>query len=250
MDWLAKLLTCVVALVMFTDSSTRAQDAVPSEIMARTHFIRWGAEAGTAFTVEYQGKVYLITAKHVVTGIPDRNAVIQVPVGDKWEDYQTTNTVYPSSPDVDIPILATDEKQAQPYVIEPTSGSSAVKFGQQLWFIGYPYGTGSNIPGHAFRFLKRGTMSAIDSLNKSAIIYYIDGFNNPGFSGGPIVFWDFSLHKYEILGVVQGYREEAAKTIVNGHQVDTLYLVNSGILISYSIVHAMDAIKTFADAKH
>jgi hypothetical protein len=93
-------------------------------------------------------------------------------------------------------------------------------------------------------------MSAIDSLNKSAIVYYIDGFNNPGFSGGPIVFWDFSLHKYEILGVVQGYREEAAKTIVNGQQVDTTYLVNSGILISYTIVHAMDAIKAFADAKH
>jgi hypothetical protein len=47
-----------------------------------------------------------------------------------------------------------------------------------------------------------------------------------------------------------GYREEAAKTIVNGHQVDTAYLVNSGILVSYSIVHAMDAIKAFADAKH
>jgi S1-C subfamily serine protease len=249
-DWLAKLLTCLVALVIFTDSSTWAQDAVPTEIMARTQFIRWGAEAGTAFTLGYLGKLYIITAKHVVAGVPDTNAVIQVRVGDRWEDYQTTNTIYPSSPDVDIAIFATNEKQVEPYAIEPISGSSGVTFGQQLWFIGYPYGIGSNIPGHAFPFLKRGTMSAVDSSNKSAIVYYIDGFNNPGFSGGPIVFWDFSLHKYEILGVVQGYKEEAAKTIVNGHQVDTAYLVNSGILVSYSIVHAMEAIKAFADAKH
>jgi S1-C subfamily serine protease len=119
-------------------------------------FIRWGAEAGTAFTVEYQGKLYIITAKHVVAGITDTNAVIQVRVGDKWEDYQTTNTIYPSSPDVDIAIFATNEKQAQPYAIEPISGSSSVTFGQQLWFIGYPYGIGSNIPGHAFPFLNEG----------------------------------------------------------------------------------------------
>jgi hypothetical protein len=58
------------------------------------------------------------------------------------------------------------------------------------------------------------------------------------------------LRKYEILAVVQGYREEAAKTIVNGRQVDTALLVNSGILTAYSIVHVMDAIKAFAEQKH
>ena len=194
MAWLIRSLTCVVALVFFTDNSTWAQDAVPSEIMARTQFIRWGAEAGTAFTVEYQGRIYLITAKHVVAGVPDTNATIQVRVGDKWEDYQTTNTIYPSSPNVDIAIFATKEKRDHPFAIEPMSGSSSVTFGQQLWFIGYPYGLGSNIPGYAFPFLKRGTMSAIESLNKSAIVYYIDGFNNPGFSGGPIIFWDFCFY--------------------------------------------------------
>jgi S1-C subfamily serine protease len=186
MSWCARFLTCIVALTIFTDTSGWAQDAVPGEIMSRTQFIRWGGEAGTAFTVEYQGKLYIITAKHVVAGVPDTNAVIQVRVGDKWEDYQTTNTIYPSSPDVDIAIFVTNEKQDQPFAIEPMSGSAGVTFGQQLWFIGYPYGLGSNISGHALPFLKRGTMSAADSSNKAAIVFYIDGFNNPGFSGGPI----------------------------------------------------------------
>ncbi len=33
-------------------------------------------------------------------------------------------------------------------------------------------------------------MSAIDATHPDAVVIYIDGFNNPGFSGGPIVFWD------------------------------------------------------------
>jgi hypothetical protein len=55
-DWLAKLLTCLVALVIFTDSSTWAQDAVPTEIMARTQFIRWGAEAEDRLHVRISGQ--------------------------------------------------------------------------------------------------------------------------------------------------------------------------------------------------
>jgi hypothetical protein len=33
-------------------------------------------------------------------------------------------------------------------------------------------------------------MSAIDARNPEAVVLYIDGFNNPGFSGGPIIYWD------------------------------------------------------------
>ena len=69
-------------------------------------------------------------------------------------------------------------------------------------------------------------MSAIDATKPDAIVIYIDGFNNPGFSGGPIVFWDFSQHVYKILGVVQGYKEDSAKVVINGQHVDTQLLVN------------------------
>ena len=86
-------------------------------------------------------------------------------------------------------------------------------------------------------------MSAIDATNQNAIVLYIDGFNNPGFSGGPIVFWSFTKHNYEIIGVVKGYREDTAKVLVNGKQIDSNILVNSGILIGYSIEHAIQAIE-------
>jgi hypothetical protein len=102
---------------------------------------------------------------------------------------------------------------------------------------------GTVIPLALIPFIKRGTMSAIDGTNSEAIVLYVDGFNNPGFSGGPIIFWSFVKHTYQIIGVVRGYREDRAKVLVNGQHVDTQFLVNSGILIGYSINHAIQAIE-------
>jgi len=92
-------------------------------------------------------------------------------------------------------------------------------------------------------------MSAIVATNPDAVVLYIDGFNNPGFSGGPIVYWDFTKHAYRILGVVKGYKEDTAKVLVNGEHVDTQLLVNSGILVGYSISHVIQAIENRAPGK-
>ena len=48
------------------------------------------------------------------------------------------------------------------------------------------------------------------------MVEYIDGFNNEGFSGGPIVYWDFDKRSYRIAGVVKGYKADTAKILVNG----------------------------------
>src|ERR1022692_1371919 len=117
--------------------------------------------------------------------------------------------------------------------------------GQQVWFLGYPFGDTAlttRMENQILPFIKRGTISAINGSKPDAIILYIDGFNNPGFSGGPIVYWAFGSHTYRILGVVQGYKVENAKMMVNGQPADTQVLVNSGILIGYSIAHAIQAI--------
>jgi hypothetical protein len=216
---------------------------VPIEILDRTLYVKTPAGTGTAFKLDYNGKMYLVTARHVVAGLPTERATLQVWKTDKWEDYPTVRTLLPPSAHADIAVLETDEKVLQPYQITvagPTEGG--VTFGQQVWFLGYPWGLGTFATGRQFPFIKRGTMSAIDASDPAATILYVDGFNNPGFSGGPIVFWSFSAHAYRILGVVQGYKEDTAKIQVSGRQVDTNLLVNSGILVGYSIDHALQAI--------
>lgn len=235
------VLVLIIIAASFMPLGALAQDAVPLEILQRTLYISFGNEAGTAFKVDYQGKVYLVTARHVVAGVPRSNATVRLWQQDHWQDYRTVRTIYPSSPDVDIAIFETNERVLTPYQVVAFESAT---FGQQVWFLGFPFGglaTRSHSGG--FAFIKRGTLSAIDSTNLDAVVLYIDGFNNPGFSGGPIICWNFSTHAYQVIGVVKGYKPEAAKAVVNGQPVDTQILVNSGILVAYSIDHAMKAIE-------
>jgi S1-C subfamily serine protease len=222
-----------------------AQEAVPGEILGRTHMIKVGDLQGTGFGVEYKNKLYFVTARHVAAGLPAKDAVIEVMKAGTWQKVHTIRTLFPPSPDVDIAVFETDEKIPVPYSILMSTDVEGPTLGQQIWFLGYPWGLGSHTQnGIEIPFIKRGTMSAIDGSNPQAPVIYIDGFNNPGFSGGPIVYWDFKAHAYRILGVVQGYKEETAKMMVNGHLADTKLLVNSGILIGYSIKHVTEAIES------
>ena len=143
-------------------------------------------------------------------------------------------------------MFQTDEKISQPFQVTLMGKTDGVTMGQQVWFLGYPFGLGSPVSSDnrtLIPFMKRGAMSAIDYTNPDAIVLYIDGFNNPGFSGGPIIFWSFTKHAYQIIGVVRGYQEDTAKVLINGQHADTPLLVNSGILIGYSIDHAIQAIE-------
>jgi S1-C subfamily serine protease len=248
-----RALTVIAAATMLlcARAEAYAQDAVLGEILSRTVFIKLKGsnEGGSAFALDYKGKLYLVTARHVIEGVAKSDAIIEVRRSDKWEDHLTVRTLYPSSADADIAVFETNETAAQPFEIAPMGipTTAGVTFGQQVWFIGYPFGMSSVMAKGsaiaALPFMKRGSMSAIDASNPDAVVFYIDGFNDPGFSGGPVIYWEFTTHKYKVLSVVIGYKPDTAKMMINGQQVDTNLLVNSGILVSYSIRHAIDAIE-------
>ena len=236
----------VLAVICFSlISAVCAQDAVPGEILQRTILIKNGNKYGSAFWVDHKGGGYLVTARHLVEGLPNTKATIEMWQDNAWKTLQTAKTLFPPSNDVDIAVLETDLKVPKPYEITTDDTGGGVTMGQQVWFLGYPFQISSQWNnGVVAPFIKRGTMSAIDAHDPNAIVIYIDGFNNPGFSGGPIVYWDFSKHKYGIAGVVKGYKPDSAKVIVNGEPMDTQLMVNSGILIGYSIKHANQAIES------
>lgn len=226
-----------------------AQDAVPFEMLTRTWMIRNTVtnKYGTGFVVEHKGLAYLVTARHMVEGLPTANASVEIWQDKMWKTIKTVKTLFPKSDEVDIAIFKLDEKIPKPYEVQLLTNDSSMTFGQRVWFLGYPYQIGSQFAseskwGGGSPFIKGGTLSAIDAHDQNAMVTYIDGFNNPGFSGGPIVFWDFKLRKYEIIAVVKGYKPEAAKIEVNGQPVDTQLMVNSGILIGYSSVHVNETI--------
>lgn len=222
-----------------------AQDAVPSEILQRTFLVKVGNSTGTAFTIDHNGSVYLITARHVAASLPESKPIFQIWRNNEWKDVQAIRRILPVSDDVDIAVLETGEKIAQPFEVAVSARDEGPTLGQQVWFLGYPFGDTaltSRMGNQILPFIKRGTISAINASKPDAVVLCIDGFNNPGFSGGPIVYWQFRKRVYRILGLVQGFRNDTAKVAVNGQQIDTNVLVNSGILTAYSIKHAVDAI--------
>ena len=240
---ISRITALTAALWLSLTSAAVAQDVVPAEILQRTMLIKVGSVEGTAFSIDYEGKLYLVTAKHVVSGLAESNATIQMRRGDRWKEVHTVKTLFPTSSDVDIAVFETSEWIKQPFQVAAMGGKEGPTFGQQVWFLGSPWGIHTRVSNGEAPFIKSGTMSAIDATDTNAVVLYIDGFNNPGFSGGPILYWDFRKHAYRLCGVVKGYRADTAKVLVNGQQVDTAFLVNSGILVGYSIEHAIQAIR-------
>jgi hypothetical protein len=238
----------LVGLFLLSSSILHAQDAVPREILDRTVCIKAGDEQGTAFQVIRNNRMYYITAGHMAKGLPDNNPTIEKRVGDRWEDLHVQKILHPSSPDADIAVLAVDEKPTSQFAVQVVKvAGGGPTIGQGVWFVGYPFIEGMGTKTHdsksvVFPFIKHGIFSAVDGSNEDAVIWYLDGVNNEGFSGGPVVFWDFNKHDYEILAVVAGYKEDNARIVVNGEQVKTALLVNSGIVVTYSVNHAIDAI--------
>ena len=86
-----------LALVLFLVLPALTQDAVPVEILNRTLLIQVGDKFGTAFIIDYEGMLYIVTARHVVEGLPDTKAVIQVKRAKTWMHIETVKTLFPLS---------------------------------------------------------------------------------------------------------------------------------------------------------
>jgi hypothetical protein len=72
----------VAAVWLCLGSAVLAQDAVPTEMLLRTFFIKVGNVTGTAFTIDYKGykgKLYLVTARHVAADSGDGTGARRVP---------------------------------------------------------------------------------------------------------------------------------------------------------------------------
>jgi hypothetical protein len=150
-----------------------------------------------------------------------------------------------------------------------------IQYGQDVFFAGFPFGLftgGANINDlYPVAFVKKGIMSA-SANEKGATTIYIDGHNNPGFSGGPIVFRDFGERKlvYKVAAVVSGFRFEVSPILqpeaitreqINREDIaeariiekdgrlfrlndtDKLVKLNTGIVVGYSISHAVGLIR-------
>jgi hypothetical protein len=165
-----------------------------------------------------------------------------------------TFSVIDPGKDIDIVALAPSE----PLEPSPSTVSIGPGFGLggDCEFLGFPFAAPWRMTfnGKTFwmPFMKHCTISA-ESDDK---VIFLDGINNKGFSGGPVIFQTGLQQR--IIGVISGYfaepeqvmaivpaqnTKEPNKVTLQPKEPPEIVNVNSGFFVAYDISYAVDAIR-------
>jgi hypothetical protein len=210
---------------------------------------------GTTFSIDVAGREYWVTARHLLTGaktkpygaVAEKNVDLKIlnPGGSGEEWIPVKFTILQPSADVDIVVLV-PPKPILPGASKSPPSSGGLTLGGNCEFLGFAYGGGwrAKFPEGVFwlPYVKRSTVSGMDMDSR---LWILDGINNPGFSGGPVIVG--TGDDLKIVAVISGYRMEPTEVIRGDPKVattpaDTVNL-NSGFILAYDIELALDVIK-------
>ena len=219
---------------------------VTANIIQRTFKIECGNHLGTCFTIDVDNRQYIVTAKHLVKEITGQHT-IKLMHERRWKNL-AIELIGHCEGKVDISVLAPELQISPSHPLPATT--AGIILGQDVYFLGFPYGLMSdagelnrNFP---FPLVKKGVLSMVE-FGEGYIL--LDGHNNPGFSGGPIVFCQNNHgNDFSVAGVVSGYRYAREPIYKNEEPEEKeppigYYRSNTGIVLAYDIKHALDLIR-------
>ena len=198
---------------------------ITREFLTRVFRLNCGDKRGTCFTLEVNGRQYVITARHLVESA---DTIDDIRISHREFGHTPVQLVGHAEGSADISVLACDCQ------ISNATGASfgdGYSLSQDAYFLGFPYGLEIDVsqevaPLSALPLVKKGIISGFEEGH----LIYLDGHNNPGFSGGPVVCVGNDGSR-SIEGVVRGF--------LRGSGADS---GNSGIAVAYGIQHALDVI--------
>ena len=208
----------------------------------RIFHLKIGEATGTVFALDYGGRQYLVTASHLLKGMETLDDVRIFHDG-QWKAVPCQ--MVGIKPDADTAVLAPGLQLAPTLPLEATMAD--LTYGQQVFFLGFPLGmmsaAGELNRDFPFPLVKSGVLSGIEQGTTTRI--WVDGHNNPGFSGGPLIFIppheQFSTNRaYRVAGIISGYRFSVLPVVdQQGRQIGTLN-ENTGIVLAHAIQGALD----------
>jgi S1-C subfamily serine protease len=211
---------------------------ITSNVIHRVFRIKVGAAEATAFTIDVDDREYLVTAKHVAESVKSEQD-IELFANGRWATYRV-EPVGHAAGDMDISVLAA-RVRLTPGKFPMPATSNGLVYGQDLYFLGFPYGfLGRYLfgpSGYPLPFVKRATVSLLDGS-----FFFLDGHNNPGFSGGPVVFRTLGEQEFKVAAVVSGYRFVNEPIYAGADKTSFTYQYNTGIIESHAIDSALDLI--------
>jgi Trypsin-like peptidase domain len=242
----ALFVSCVALLAV--TPLIRAGD-ITSDIISRVFLLKRGNSAGTCFAVEVDGRQYLVTAEHVMKGASLIDTV-QIFRENRWNAIPV-RVLFAESLGVDVAVLVPPVQLSSAALVDPTMDK--LSLGQTMYLLGFPFtmrGEGSYLnAGFPIALVKSGICAGLVGGQQYMRII-VDALNNPGFSGGPIVFRDEWSGKLKVAGVISGFRYQVDTVykcvdspLVDTVATDLIFKSNTGLVIGTDIKSAMDIIR-------
>ena len=220
---------------------------VDKDVLQRVFEIKFGTGVGTCFLISVDSGDYLVTARHIFGSSPVHKSKIEFELlkEQKWIK-SSAALMLNVNPKIDVAVLSlgTNDAKVNGFDI----GGLGYFLSQDCYFLGFPYGLHPNNDikpnaGFPIPMIKKGIISSWTHENPDGLIIFLDGNNNPGFSGGPVVVSNpvGQTPHSRIIAVVTAYVNDPEKTIKTPIG-DFLTNENIGIVISYHISHAIEII--------
>ncbi len=201
---------------------------------------RWNGATGTAFTVDIDSRQYLVSAKHVFEGV-ETSDLIEIFLQSQWTKVEVT-VIGLSTDDTDVVVLATDRPIGAHHPLRLSKGE--VFLSQDVFFVGYPFGMHSTTMtadgALHLPLVKKACLSGYHE-QPGGSVWILDGFNNPGFSGGPVIS-AIEPKQEMVFGIVSAYRFSDESVHIKGEPIEASVKTNTGIIYAYSAAIAMDLI--------
>lgn len=215
---------------------------ITSNVTERVLHLKYGNGTGTCFCIDYENKQYIVTAKHVISSLID-NDVVEIYFNNEWSKFSVKLIGHHNIADISVFKI---DKILSKLKLEPTS--EGIIYGQDTYFLGFPYkiqDDKSSINNRNFPLplVKKAILSGMIS-DETGKYLLLDGINNPGFSGGPVIFnRPNEIGNFKVAGIISGYRFSNEPVYNNGEETVLSVKVNTGIIIAYNISYAIDLIK-------
>lgn len=203
----------------------------------KTFFIKYWNKTGTLFAYERYGRQYLISAKHIFSENFDVKR-LYIRRNNEWEKIKVEVVGMPEQEAVDVIVFKTNK------IINPSdsflSPPPPIELGHsaETFFVGYPLGYSingtKNNNGLPVGFIKKACVAGVIGESETRTLL-LDGINNMGFSGGPVITYDINdpsnVGKQWVVGVISGY-QTVKGTVYEGQQETNLYVNENTGLIS------------------
>lgn len=213
--------------------------------MENTFFIKVDNQTASAYCLTRNDRQYLVTAKHAFPKNMHNDTVkVWLWKDEKWNLIEA-RVMFHETDSIDIAVLPLKGSISQPYNV--VIGTAGMNVGSETFFYGFPYQMSFSHKGfnngYPLPLVKRATISTFYQKgyqNPNPFIIYLDGMNNPGFSGGPIGHTVANTLTTYLYGFISGYRPERKNIVTPIGEFP--YLQNSGIIIAYAADHALQII--------